>query len=39
MAAQLAGLRADGRTVLFDIPETVVDVRVEEGEIILLMNR
>lgn len=39
MAAQQLGLRADGRTVLFDIPETVVDVRVENGEIALLMNR
>ncbi len=39
MAAQQLGLRADGRTVLFDIPETVVDVRVENEEIILLMNR
>ncbi|WP_419939949.1 hypothetical protein [Candidatus Palauibacter sp.] len=39
MAAQQLGLRADGRTVLFDIPETIVDVRVENEEIILLMNR
>ncbi len=39
MAAQQLGLRADGRTVLFDIPETVVDVRVENEEIVLLMNR
>ncbi|MCY3600827.1 MAG: hypothetical protein OXN85_12750 [Gemmatimonadetes bacterium] len=39
MAAQELGLRADGRTVLFDIPETVVDVRVENDEVILLMNR
>ncbi len=39
MAAQQLGLRADGRTVLFDIPETVVDVRVENEEIVLLVNR
>ena len=39
MAAQQLGLRADGRTVLFDIPETIVDVRVENEEIVLLMNR
>ena len=38
MAAQQLGLRADGRTVLFDIPETVVDVRVENEEIVLLVN-
>lgn len=39
MAVQQLGLRADGRTVLFDIPETVVDVRVENEEVILVMNR
>ncbi len=39
LAAQQLGLRADGRTVLFDIPGTVVDVRVEDEEIVLLMNR
>ena len=39
MAAQQLGLRADGRTVLFDIPETVVDVRVENEEVVLLMDR
>ncbi|WP_420439182.1 hypothetical protein [Candidatus Palauibacter sp.] len=39
MAAQQLGLRADGRTVLFDIPETVVNVRVENEEIVLLVNR
>ena len=39
VAAQQLGLRADGRTVLFDIPETVVDVRVENEEIVLLVNR
>lgn len=39
MAAQQLGLRADGRTVLFDIPGTVVDVRVENEEVILLMDR
>ena len=39
MAAQQLGLRAEGRTVLFDIPATVVDVRVENGEIVLVMNR
>ncbi|MDE2878780.1 hypothetical protein [Candidatus Palauibacter soopunensis] len=39
MAAQQMGLRADGRTVLFDIPETVVDVRVENEEVVLLMDR
>ncbi|MYA33057.1 MAG: hypothetical protein F4037_09765 [Gemmatimonadales bacterium] len=39
MAVQQLGLRADGRTVLFDIPETVVEVRVENEEVILLMNR
>lgn len=39
VAVQQLGLRADGRTVLFDIPETVVDVRVENEEIVLLMNR
>ena len=39
MAALQLGLRADGRTVLFDIPETVADVRVENEEVILLMNR
>lgn len=39
VAAQQLGLRADGPTVLFDIPGTVVDVRVENEEVILLMNR
>ena len=39
MAAQQLGLRADGRTVLFDIPETVVEVRVENEQIVLLMDR
>lgn len=39
LAAQQLGLRADGRTVLFDIPEAVVDVRVENEEIVLRMNR
>ncbi|MDE2661569.1 MAG: hypothetical protein OXI39_00995 [Gemmatimonadota bacterium] len=39
LAAQQLGLRADGRTVLFDIPETVVDVRVENEEVVLLMDR
>ncbi len=39
MAAQQLGLRADGRTVLFDIPEAIVDVRVENEEIVLLVNR
>ena len=36
MAAQQVGLRADGRTVLFEIPATVSEVRVENGEIVLL---
>ena len=39
MAAQQLGLRAEGGTVLFDIPETLVDVRVERDEVILLMHR
>ncbi|WP_420634090.1 hypothetical protein [Candidatus Palauibacter sp.] len=39
MAAQQLGLRTDGRTVLFDIPSTVAEVRVENEEIILLMHR
>ncbi len=39
MAAQQLGLRMDGGTVLFDIPASVIDVRVENGEIVLVTSR
>ena len=39
MAGQQLGLRTDGGTVLFDIPATVAEVRVEDDVVILVMRR